>query len=203
MKTNKSQCANCAYWQSFSLTYEQFVSRWEEFISRDVTPGHKKRYLRIAEEQKIPFDEVVLHYKTCTQSRLTRFYIMKDPQDLKPMIPMKNCPAFAKAGQISSKQSFTIPSPIWTICSRESHGLTTVRGCDFAPGLYEKSTYFRVPMYGDVKPEIVKHGSCSVCGETVKRGLEIRDIQTFCCNEHYLRWWQERHPDLFDKLNEA
>ncbi len=200
---NKSQCAGCAYWRSFSLTYDELALKWDTFIGGGITPGHKKRYQRAQAKQRVSFSEVILHYKTCAQGQLNRFYVMKDPKDLKPMIPMKNCSAFAKIGKVESSKPFTIPSPFWITCSMESHGVTRVKGCDFTPGLYENSIYFRVPVHNDVKPQVVKDGTCSVCGEAVERGLEVREVQTFCCNEHYLRWWQERHPELFRSLNKA
>jgi hypothetical protein len=42
-------------------------------------------------------------------------------------------------------------------------------------------------------------GVCSECGASIDDGISIPAVEsapiTFCCNLHYLQWWQRQHPD--------
>ncbi len=52
-----------------------------------------------------------------------------------------------------------------------------------------------------IKPSLVNDGRCDICGNDFTSGIVVKEVTQFCCNKHYLQWWKDRHPKLYDKLN--
>lgn len=186
-------CRDCSNWKSEALSYEELVRKWEGAIGGSITPGFMKRYRREAEVQGVALEDVRIGFKYCSEGILTRFYLRKGKDDRKATRVMRNCRKFSKIGNV---HEVTRASPLWKICTEETHGPSEVNGTSFVPGLYEDHTYMRVPLHGSVRPRIVRgDAQCSVCGRRAKRSLSIRAEMSFCCNKHYLQWWTERHKE--------
>jgi len=97
-----------------------------------------------------------------------------------------------------------------------------LQGPMICEGLYESIYHTPIPWHNEIEPIIVwpeigvdKRKSqpvdindfyeCDICGKKTEKFILIEDKQTFafCCNKHYLIWWNERHPDQkweLDKL---
>jgi len=192
-------CENCSNWKCEKLTFKELKLHWHESIGGLITPGHLKRYRKEAEIQNIPLENVRIGYKYCSAGILNRFYLMKRDSDCTPSKKMDSCPSFSSenGGLLVNMQS-----PLWQICTCETHGISEVKGISFAPGLYEDHTYTRIPFYDDVRPRIESRNiGCSVCGNKGKRSIVIRFEKSFCCNKHYLEWWAKRHREEFRRLN--
>jgi len=194
-----SQCTSCSAWAAGEFTYEELCRRWHVLVGGRITPGYANRYRKEGERRSLPWEEVILPFKYCAKGMLTRFYIVKGPDDTRPKKIVRNCPEYSING--ANIVEFPVPSPLWTICQQEPHGKKTIKGQLFLPGLCENYTYFRIPAHGRVEPEIIDGGTCDICGRDFSRGLVVREITYFCCNKHYLQWWRELHPDEYLRFN--
>jgi hypothetical protein len=193
-------CGDCNNWKCEELAFNELLVRWEESIGEEITPGFIQRYERVAEIQCVALEDVRIGFKYCSEGILTRFYLRKGDSDNKPVKAVENCSKFSKADK---GMEFISGSPIWSICTKETHGLSEVSGITFVPGLYEDNTYMRIPLYGSVRPKIVRgDAECSVCGKRAKRSLSIRVEKSFCCNKHYLQWWGKRYREEYHNLNQ-
>ena len=191
-------CEKCANWKCEKLTYSELTDQWSRSIDGEITPGYLKRYRKEAEREGVPFDDLKIGFKFCIAGVLKRFYLMKSDTDCKPSKSVSQCPLFVSetGGGIVLDRS-----PLWRICTYESHGITEVKGVTFTPGLYE-GTYTRIPCDDDYRPEIENHSKpCAVCGESGKRTIVVRFEKVFCSNRHYLEWWAEKHPKEYRRLN--
>jgi|MTBAKSStandDraft_1061840.scaffolds.fasta_scaffold50583_3 hypothetical protein len=195
----RSQCETCSAWTVGELTYEELCRKWHLLVGGAITAGYARRYRREGERLGRPWEEVVLPFKYCAKGMLTRFYIVKGPDDTKPRKMVRNCPEYSINGV--NIVEFPVPSPLWTICQQEPHKITKVKGQLFLPGLCENYTYFRIPAHGRVEPEIIDNGTCDICGRDFARGLVVREITYFCCNKHYLQWWRKEHPEEYRRFN--
>ena len=176
------------------------MRKWEDAIGGSITPGFLKRYRKEADILEISFKDVRIGFKYCSEGILTRFYLRKGESDCKAARTLDDCKKFST---VSKKLEFTRISPIWKICTEETHGPSVVSGITFVPGLYEDHTYMRVPLYGSVRPKIVRSDAeCSVCGKKAKRSLSIRIEKSFCCNKHYLEWWAKRYREEYHNLGQ-
>jgi len=167
------------------MTYTELEENWKISIGGRVTPGHRKRYKKKSRGKGIPLDEVQLNYKFCQRGILTRFYLMRSPEDMKSLVSGKNCSEFQQGSDCDV--IVQIPSPLWSTCTKEFHGPSKVKGIPFTTGIYEKGIYFRVPLCGKTRPRVSK-------GQ-----MEI--TLSFDSNEEYLRWWGKLYPDQLKKLN--
>ena len=193
-------CDECSCWTVSELTYKKLHKKLNELIGSGITPGYKKRYEKEAKELDLPVDEVVLAFKYCVKGKLSRFYIVKHARDTKACKKVTNCSGFTTA--TIGVEDFPIPSPLWATCMQEAHGVTRVNGLIFYPGLREHC-YSRIPAHGSTKPLLTNNGRCDICGDEFSRGVLIKEITHFCCNKHYLQWWKDRHPKLYEKMNRA
>jgi len=192
------QCADCSCWTISGFSYIELHEKWNELIGATITPGYKKRFEKEGKRLGIPTDEVTLSFKYCLKGKLNRFYIVKHSRDTRPSKKVTDCPGFTTA--TIGVAEFPIPSPLWAICMEETHGPTKVKGQVFYPGLREHC-YSRVPAHGTIKPLLIDDGTCDICGSEFLRGLMVKEVTQFCCNKHYLQWWKDRHPKLYEKLN--
>lgn len=191
-------CERCRNWKSEALTYNELLVKWEESIGGIVTPGVILRYERITEAEGEVLDDVRIGFKYCSEGMLSRFYVRKGDNDRRPVREMRNCRKFSDAGQ-----DFSNSSSIWHICTEETHGPSEHKGIRFVPGLYENHTYIRIPMYGPVRPRVVRtDAECSKCGKRSKRSLVVRVEKSFCCNKHYLEWWAKRYREEYERLGQ-
>ncbi|MBU0968813.1 MAG: hypothetical protein KKA54_20835 [Proteobacteria bacterium] len=194
------QCKSCVHWVVEGLTYSQLRDRWDEVVSAEITAGHKRRFEKESKRTGVPFDQVVLSYKYCAAGRMNKFYIAKSIDDTKPVRLETNCPFFSTS--TDSIREFPVPSPLWTYCATEVYRPPVLRGLEFVQGLYERGC-FKVPAHGKIQPQIIAATLCSVCGKSSDKGIEVREVKQFCCNRHYLQWWAEQHPELFQKWQNA
>jgi len=93
-----------------------------------------------------------------------------------------------------------IPHPIFTYCANCRTKSEIPDGPILACGLHEKGVlYRRIPWHGKNRPQMAKvTGTCSVCNGPFEDGIQVDDKEDpvkFCCNDHYLEWWKQRHPD--------
>ena len=137
-------CHECANWKYEALTYAELVNQWESFIGGTLTPGFLKKYKKEAERQSIPFEEVRIRYKYCSQGILTRFYLMRHENDYKAKKRVEKCKSFSGSGK---DMELNRTSLIWRVCTVETHGPSEVKNIKFVPGLNENHTYMRIPMY--------------------------------------------------------
>ena len=194
-----TQCDKCAAWTVSEFTYQELCSKWRELIGGTITDGYIKRYKKQGERQGQSWQELPLAFKYCAQGMLTRFYIVKRPDDTKACKIVNDCPGFTALGMKIIE--FPIPSPLWTVCLKESHGPSQVKGQLFVPGLCENRVYFRVPAHGEIRPEIIHAGTCDVCGNDFSQGIIMKEVTYFCCNKHYLQWWRKEHPWEYQEFN--
>ena len=194
-------CENCVHWTVELFTYENLQKRWESIIAMPITPGYKEKFQKESELFQVDFEKTEMLYKYCAQGRIDRFYVMRNPRDSRPKKQIVNCLDYATS--IDSRSQFMIPSPIWTLCCSGAHGISEIKGQKFYPGLCENKSYYRVPGHGKIRPEIIKQGECTVCGEQFGRGLRVTEQTYFCCNRHYLEWWSGRNLEQFEKLNKT
>ncbi len=201
MKNDKSQCSLCSCWVVSDLLFQELQDLWTKLIGGPATPGYRNRYLKRSNALGIPIEEVKLTLKYCARGRIDRFYIVKNPNDTKPVKRVANCPSFTN--EAAGIEGIEIPGPFWSLCQKESHGESTVKGQLFHPGLVENHNYARIPAHGKCKPLRIDEGVCAICGSEFSRGIMIREITTFCCNKHYLEWWKTQHPDIYTNLNKV
>ncbi len=191
-------CGDCNNWKCEELTFNELLVRLEESLDGEISLGFMQRYERVAEIQCVALEDVRIGFKYCSEGMLTRFYLRKGKNDCKAARTLEDCQKFST---VSKKLEFTRISPIWKICTEETHGPSVVSGITFVPGLYEDHTYMRVPLYGSVMPKIVRgDAECSVCGKRAKRSLSILGEKSFCCNKHYLQWWANRYREEYHNL---
>ena len=92
-----------------------------------------------------------------------------------------------------------IPNPLWTYCANRHTKSDIPYGPILTSGLHEKGIlYRRIPWHGKNCPQHCAAGKCAVCDNGFENGLQVDDKEgplTFCCNDHYLNWWKQRHPD--------
>ena len=181
-------CRKCSHWKCEELTLEEAREIWSRSIGGMMTPGIIRRYEKRGTEARIG-------YKYCSEGILTRFYIRRGLEDRRPMKDMEGCPKFSESNN---------PEPsaaLWAICATESHGPSVAKGLRFTPGLYENSTYMRIPLYDSVKPTVETGDAvCSTCGKEVKKSIRILIERSFCCNKHYLEWWAKRYTEECQRL---
>jgi hypothetical protein len=182
-----------------SFTYATLKKKWDRLLSTPITPGYRQKFKRESQRLAIEFAETELPFKYCGKGCVDRFYVVRNPKDIKPKKRFATCASFSVTESAASE--IPIPGPLWQICTTESHGPTMVRGQQFYPGLYENTLYFLLPAHNSIRPEIGHPGRCTVCASEFERGIMIHEVSSFCCNRHYLQWWKERNPKLFDKLN--
>jgi len=194
------QCDECSCWRVSEFSYKELHGKWDELVGATMTPGYKKRYEKEARNLNVPVDEVTLSYKYCLKGKLSRFYIVKHPRDTRACKKVTDCPGFTTA--TIGVREFPVPSPLWATCMQEAHGACRVNGHKFYPGLREHC-YSRIPAHGAIMPSLVNDGRCDICGNDFTRGIVIKEVTQFCCNKHYLQWWKDRHPKLYDKLNRS
>ncbi len=194
------QCDECSCWTVSEFTYEELHHKWNDLIGAGITPGYKKRYEKKSAKLGVPVDDVRLSFKYCLKGKLNRFYIVKHPRDIRACKNITDCSGFTTAA-VGVKE-FPVPSPLWTICMRETHGQSRVNGHTFYPGLHEKC-YSRIPAHGAIRPLLIDNGRCDICGDDFTRGIMLTEVTHFCCNKHYLQWWKDRHPGLYEKLNRS
>ena len=194
-------CKTCAHWTVELFTYERLRNRWDAIISKDITVGYKEKFRKESERLQQDFESTGLRYKYCGLGLLDRFYIMRNPRDPEPRKEVRNCSGFVT--DTDSRIIIRVPSRLWTICCTDSHGITQIKEQLFFPGLYENGSYFRIPGHGEIRPEIIGHGCCKVCGENFEKGLRVTERTDLCCNRHYLQWWAGRHAKVFEKLNKG
>ncbi len=192
-------CADCSCWKISDFSYKELHEKWTTLIGGSITPGYRKRFAKEGKHLGIPTEEVVLPFKYCLKGKLSRFYVVKHPSDTKPCRKVTECPGFTTA--VLGITELPIPSPFWSRCTREAHGATKVRRQLFYPGLTELGCYVRIPAQGSIRPVFIHDRTCDICGNAFSRGIEIREITRFCCNKHYLQWWKDRNPEIYDKLN--
>lgn len=46
-------CGKCSHWKCEKLSYEELLQKWHKTIGGTVTPGHLKRYKRVALEKGV------------------------------------------------------------------------------------------------------------------------------------------------------
>jgi hypothetical protein len=194
-----SQCDKCAAWSVSEFTYTELCAKWRELIGGRITDGYVKRFKKEGKQLNHPWQEVTLPFKFCAQGMLTRFYIVKNTKDTRATKVVEDCPGYTALGM--KVIDFPVPSPLWTVCLKESHGYSRVKGQLFVPGLCENRVYFRIPAHGDVRPIIVDKGSCDVCGSDFNQGIMVKEVTYFCCNKHYLQWWRKEHPWEYQEFN--
>jgi len=194
-------CKQCVHWTVELFTYEKLEEKWDTLLGTKITPGYEDKFLKESKRLSRDFSETELPFKYCNNGYIDRFYIMRNPNDAKPKKNITSCAFFSVTS--ASATEFPVPGPLWNFCSTESHGPTLLRGQMFLPGLYENTLYFRIPTHNNVQPEIGVQGRCSVCCKDFEHGIMIHEITHFCCNRHYLQWWQERNPKIFEKLNRS
>lgn len=192
-------CASCVHWTVELLSCTTLEERWIDLIETSITPGYREKYVRESEKQGIAFSQTNLYFKYCNKGQLTRFYVMRDPEDVRPRKAITECNHYSAS--IEALEGVPIPGPFWNICSTESHGTSDIKGQRFHPGLYEGSTYFRIPAHKGVRPEVGVAGKCMICENEFKKGIQVTETSSFCCNKHYLEWWKARNPDAFLRLN--
>lgn len=102
-------------------------------------------------------------------------------------------------------RNLPIDKPLATYCLNQRPGGDYFpHGKDFSTtpcdAVYTLGTngYERIPWNGANAPRIYVPGTCLVCGIKFEDGIEV-DTDTgvpaqFCCNDHYLAWWKEKHP---------
>ena len=192
-------CGNCSNWKCEKLSFNLLLNVWHNSIGGQISPGYLQRYQKEARIQEIPFEEVKIGFKYCSAGIFTRFYLMKRESDCKPNKVIEECSSFSAENDGLEVKTL---SPLWQICTCETHGVTEVQGVTFAPGLYENQTYTRIPFYEDIRP-IIEQGEkeCSACGKRADRSIVVRLEKTFCCNKHYLEWWAKHHRKEFRRLN--
>lgn len=193
-------CGNCIHWTVELLSYSEFKERWAKLIGSVITPGYRQKFIRESKKLSLDFDDTKLFYKYCGKGGLDRFYIMRNPKDDRPRKKVANCLSYSTS--VATKDGIPIPGPFWNICTTESHGISQVEEQVFYPGLYENSTYFRIPAHHNIQPELNVRGKCIVCDSSFQRGIRVQETAYFCCNKHYLAWWRTRNPEMFKKLNE-
>lgn len=191
-------CSKCVHWTVELFTYESLQNKWDSIISKNITVGYKEKFKKESERLQTDFQSTELYYKYCARGLLDRFYIMRNPRDPAPRKEVNSCPGFST--DMGSHTIVQVPGPFWRICCTESHGVSKIKDQLFFPGLYENGSYFRIPAHGNIRPELINHGCCKVCGEVFNRGLRITEKTDLCCNPHYLQWWAGRHPDVFSEL---
>ena len=95
-------------------------------------------------------------------------------------------------------RSVPLTADHWTYCENWHTRTRQAVGPIYASGRYENG-YCRIPWHGAVEPEQIGSGVCSECSMLFADGLQIAMIEgapkQFCCNLHYLEWWQREHPD--------
>ena len=192
-------CLQCVHWTVESFTYATLKEKWEKLLSTPITPGYRQKFEKESLRLAIDFAETELPFKYCGKGCVDRFYVVRNHNDIKPKRKITNCSSFSVTESAASE--IPVPGPLWQICTTESHGPTVVRGQQFYPGLYENTLYFRIPAHKAIRPEIGNPGQCTVCGSEFEHGIMVHEVSTFCCNRHYLQWWKERNPKLFEKLN--
>ena len=193
------QCADCSCWIISEFSYRELQEKWNKLIGGPITPGYRKRFEKEGKRLGIPVDEVNLAFKYCLKGKLNRFYIVKHPNDTRPSKKVVDCSGFTTA--TIGVTEFPIPSPLWSKCMKESHGPTRVQGQIFYPGLREQNGYSRIPAHGTIRPMLIHQGTCDICGSEFSQGLLVREVTHFCCNKHYLQWWKDRNPEMYEKLN--
>ena len=108
-----------------------------------------------------------------------------------------------------------IPVPLWTYCANIHTGNSTPAGPIFIAGLEEfgarpigedklkvitpfGAAYVRIPCHGDTFPRLGASGVCCVCDRSFQIGIGLTRGKeghlVFCCNKHYLDWWEKNHP---------
>lgn len=192
-------CKQCVYWTIESFTYQKLVEKWGTLLGTNITPGYEDKYQRESRRSSRAFSEIELPFKYCGKGCIDRFYIVRNLHDTRPKREISSCASFNNTSIPTTE--ITIPSPFWNVCSTESHGPTVFQGQQFFPGLYENTLYFRIPAHKNARPETGTQGRCSVCGNDFENGIRIHEITYFCCNRHYLQWWKERNPKIFEKIN--
>jgi hypothetical protein len=89
-----------------------------------------------------------------------------------------------------------IENPNWTYCANQQTGSPEPDGPVFGRGRYEKG-YCRIPWHGRFEPQLQATGVCDVCGRMEDNGLAVGleedDVAVFCCNRHYMDWWESQH----------
>lgn len=192
-------CTSCVHWTVELFSYSALEERWTKLIGNVITPGYKDKFIKESEKQSLDFDNTYLSFKYCSKGCLDRFYIMRNPRDDKPKKMVATCSSYSTSA--AAKEGIPVPGPLWTICTTESHGATRIGGQLFYPGLYENSTYFRIPAHSNILPELNASGNCVICNSSFDHGIRIQEVSHFCCNKHYLEWWRARNPEMFKKLN--
>lgn len=136
-------CESCSCWKISEFTYQELCEKWSALIGGPITPGYRKRFEREGERLGIPTERVVLPFKYCLKGKLNRFYVVKHANDTRPSRKMTDCSGLTTAP--IGITEFPVPSPLWSICTKETHGPTKVYGQQFYPGLTENGTYVLPP----------------------------------------------------------
>ena len=91
-----------------------------------------------------------------------------------------------------------IPNALWTYCVNCRSREPTPNGPICKVGLHEPGhLYARIPWHGSREPRLNVPGKCG-CGRFTEGGIAVETDggeRHFCCNGHYVKWWQARHPD--------
>jgi hypothetical protein len=103
-------------------------------------------------------------------------------------------------------RSVPITNDHWTYCQNWHTRTGEPIGPIYAAGLYEDG-YTRIPWHGNIEPDQGASGICEECGAHFSDGLQIAVIEgaprRFCCNLHYLTWWQREHPQQESPMSEG
>ncbi len=193
-------CTSCVHWTVELFSYSELEERWGSLIVNEITPGYKDMFIKESEKRSIDFSAARLSFKYCSKGCLSRFYIMRNPRDFRPKKMVSTCSSYSSVA--AGKEGIPVPGTFWSLCTTEFHGTSKINGQVFYPGLYENSTYFRIPAHRNIRPELQASGTCVICDSIFEQGIRIMEVSHFCCNTHYLQWWKSRNPQMFNKLNQ-
>lgn len=93
---------------------------------------------------------------------------------------------------------FLISNPLGTSCANYHSGNKQPDGPIFTDSFTSEGK--RLTWHKYYKPTLSEPSSCHICDRKFNRGVNIQisddaHIQ-FCCENHYMKWWNEANPDV-------